>query len=191
VIYTIGHSNHSARRFIDLLQGAGIECVADVRSTPFSRRNPQFSQRALAASLKDAGIEYWFLGDALGARPKDADCYEGGKVSYARIAATLAFQEAIGALIEESHAKRIAIMCAEKEPLECHRTILVGRALAQRDTELQHILADGRIEPHAETEQRLLHLAKEPVDLFADRDAALARAYDKRGKQTAFSLTSD
>ena len=191
MIYTIGHSNHSARRFIDLLQGAGIECVADVRSTPFSRRNPQFSQRALAASLKDAGIEYWFLGDALGARPKDPGCYEGGKVSYARIAATPAFQEAVGALIKDSHAKRIAIMCAEKEPLECHRTILVGRALAQRDTELQHILADGRIEPHAELEQRLLHLAKEPVDLFADRDAALARAYDKRGKQMAFSLTSD
>jgi uncharacterized protein (DUF488 family) len=191
VIYTIGHSNHSARRFIDLFQGAGIECVADVRSTPFSRRNPQFSQRALAASLKDAGIEYWFLGDALGARPKDPDCYEGGKVSYARIAATPAFQEAINTLIEDSHAKRIALMCAEKEPLECHRTILVGRALVQRGTALQHILADGRVEPHAETEQRLLHLAKEPVDLFADRDAALARAYDKRGRQMVFSLTSD
>ncbi|HEV8391221.1 MAG TPA: DUF488 domain-containing protein [Dongiaceae bacterium] len=190
-IYTIGHSNHSARRFIDLLQGAGIDCLADVRSTPFSRRNPQFSQKALTASLKDAGIEYWFLGEALGARPKDPDCYQDGKVSYPRIAATPAFQEAIRALIADSHGKRIALMCAEKDPLECHRTLLVGRALAQRGTELQHILADGRIEPHAETEQRLLHLAKEPVDLFADRDAALARAYDKRGKQMAFSLTSD
>ena len=144
MIYTIGHSNHSARRFIDLLQGAGIDCVADVRSTPFSRRNPQFSQKALMASLKDAGIEYWFLGDALGARPKDVDCYEGGKVSYARIAASPTFQEAIHALIDVSHAKRIALMCAEKEPLECHRTILVGRALEQRDTDLGHIHADGR-----------------------------------------------
>ena len=72
----------------------------------------------------------------LGARPKDPDCYDDGKVSYARIAASPAFQEAIHALIDESHAKRIALMCAEKEPLECHRTILVGRALAQRDTEL-------------------------------------------------------
>jgi uncharacterized protein (DUF488 family) len=185
-IYTIGHSNHSAVRFIDLLQGAGIECVADVRSTPFSRRNPQFSQKALTASLKDAGIEYWFLGDALGARPKDADCYEGGKVSYARIAATPAFEEAIHALIDESHAKRIALMCAEKEPLDCHRTILVGRALAQRDTELAHIHADGRIESQDELEQRLLHLAKEQVDLLSSRDAALARAYDKRGQQIAY-----
>jgi uncharacterized protein (DUF488 family) len=186
VIWTIGHSNHSAVRFIDLLQGAGIDCVADVRSTPFSRRNPQFSQKALTASLKDAGIEYWFLGDALGARPTDADCYEDGKASYARIAATAAFQEAIRALIDQSHAKRIALMCAEKEPLDCHRTVLVGRALAQRDTELAHIHADGRIEPHAALEERLLHLAKEKVDLLNDRDAALAQAYDKQGKRMAY-----
>ena len=186
-IYTIGHSNHAALRFLDLLHGAGIDCVADVRSTPFSRRNPHFSQKALTASLKDAGIEYWFLGDALGARPKDPGCYEGGKVSYARIAATAAFQEAIHALIDESHAKRIALMCAEKEPLDCHRTILVGRALAQRDTDLAHIHADGRIEPQAQFEERLLHLAKENVDLLSSRDAALARAYDKRGQQMAFT----
>jgi len=186
VIWTIGHSNHSARRFIDLLQGAGIDCVADVRSTPFSRRNPQFSQKALASSLKDAGIEYWFLGDALGARPKDSDCYEGSKVSYARIAASSMFQKAIHALIDESHAKRIALMCAEKEPLECHRTILVGRVLAQRDTELGHIHADGRIEPQAALEERLLHLAKERIDLLNGRDAALALAYDKQGKRMAY-----
>jgi uncharacterized protein (DUF488 family) len=178
-------------RFIDLLRGAGIECVADVRSVPFSRRNPQFSRKALAASLKDAGIDYCFLGDALGARPKDPECYEAGKVSYARIATTLAFQDAISALIERSHSTRIALMCAEKEPLDCHRTILVGRALAQSDVDLRHIHADGRNEPHAELEQRLLHVAKEHVDLLSNREAALARAYDKRGRQMAFSLTPD
>jgi uncharacterized protein (DUF488 family) len=186
VIWTIGHSNHSAVRFIDLLRGAGIDCVADVRSTPFSRRNPQFSQKALAASLKDAGIEHWFLGDALGARPKDPDCWEDGKVSYARIAASAAFQEAIQALIEESRAKRIALMCAEKEPLDCHRTILVGRALARRGAELAHIHADGRIEPQVALEERLLHLAKEKVDLLTGRDAALAHAYDRQGRRMAY-----
>jgi uncharacterized protein (DUF488 family) len=187
VIWTIGHSNHSAVRFLDLLRGAGIGCVADVRSTPFSRRNPQFSQRALAASLADAGIEYWFLGDALGARPKDPDCYETGKASYARIAATPAFHRAIADLIARSASARIALMCAEKEPLDCHRTILVGRALALRGVPLGHIHADGRIEPQSDLEQRLLHLAKEPVDLLTNRDSALARAYDKRGRQMAFT----
>lgn len=187
-IYTIGHSNHAAVRFIDLLQGAGIECVADVRSTPFSRRNPQFSQKALAPPLKDSGIEYWFLGDALGARPKEEACWENGKVSYARIAGTPAFQRAVDALIERSESTRIGLMCAEKEPLACHRTILVGRALALRGAELRHILADGRIEPQMDLEERLLHLAKEPVDLLSDRDAALARAYDRRGRQLAYGI---
>lgn len=186
MIWTIGHSNHSAVRFIDLLQGAGIDCVADVRSTPFSRRNPQFSQKALAASLRDACIEYWFLGDALGARPKDPCCWEDGRVSYARIAVSAAFQDAIGALIDRSHAKRIALMCAEKEPLDCHRTILVGRALAQHDTELAHIHADGEIEPQAALEERLLHLAKEKVDLLTGRDAALAHAYERLGRRMAY-----
>jgi len=185
-IYTIGHSNHSALRFIDLLRGAGVECVADVRSTPFSRRNPQFSQRALTISLKDAGIEYWFLGEAMGARPKDPSCYEGGKASYARIAATPAFGQAVDALIERAGAQRIALMCAEKEPLECHRTILVGRALAERGVELRHIHADARIEPQAELEGRLLHLAKEKVDLLNDRQAALAHAYDRQGQRMAY-----
>jgi uncharacterized protein (DUF488 family) len=185
-IYTIGHSNHSAVRFIDLLQSATIQCIADVRSMPFSRRNPQFSQKALATALKDAGVEYWFLGDGLGARPKDRACYEGGKVSYVRIAASAAFRDAIDALIDASHAKRIALMCAEKEPLECHRTILVGRALAERGVELRHIHADARIEPQAELEGRLLHLAKEKVDLLNDRHAALAHAYDRQGQRMAY-----
>ena len=190
MIWTIGHSNHSSLRFIDLLQGVGIDCVADVRSTPFSRRNPQFSQKPLTASLKDAGIEYWFMGDALGARPKDPACWESGKASYARIAAAPAFHEAIDALIERSAATRIALMCAEKEPLDCHRTILVGRALAQRGVTLMHIHADDRVEPHADLEERLLHVTKEHVDLLSDRQTALARAYDKRGRQMAVSLTS-
>lgn len=182
-LYTIGHSNHAMVRFADLLQGAGIECLADVRSTPFSRRNPQFSQKALAASLKDAGIDYWFLGDTLGARPKDPALYEHGHVSFPRIAASRGFNDAIDALIDRAGSERTTIMCAEKEPLECHRLLLVGRALAQRGVELRHILANGRIEPHIETEDRLLHLAKERVDLLGDRAIALNRAYDKRTRR--------
>jgi hypothetical protein len=80
-------------------------------------------------------------------------------------------------------------MCAEKEPLDCHRTILVGRALTLCGVDLAHIHADGRIEPQAELEDRLLHVAKEHVDPPSNRDAALARAYDKRGQQMVF--TSD
>lgn len=181
VIYTIGHSNHAMVRFADLLQGAEIGCVADVRSVPFSRRNPQFSQKALAGALKDIGIDYWFLGDALGARPKDPALSENGQASFARIARSQAFHDAIDALIERAGSQRIAIMCAEKDPTDCHRTILVGRALARRGCAIRHILANGALENHAAVEDRLLHRAKEVVDLFGDRAAALERAYDRLG----------
>jgi uncharacterized protein (DUF488 family) len=187
MIWTIGHSNHPIDRFLALLQGAQVGCVADVRSVPFSRRFPQFSQKALAASLEGAGIEYWFLGDALGARPKDPECYVDGKASYARIAATAAFRRATDALIEKSATTRIALMCAEKEPLDCHRTILVGRELAARGMDLRHLHAEGRIEPQAALEERLLRLARERVDLLGDRNHALARAYGKRAERMAYA----
>lgn len=187
MIWTVGHSNHPIAHFLTLLRGAGMQCVADVRSVPFSRRFPQFSQKALAASLNAAGIEYWFLGDALGARPKDPACYDNGKASYTRIAATAAFKAAIDALIDKSASARLALMCAEREPLDCHRTILVSRALTLRGCDIAHILADGRVMPQAEIEQRLLSLAKEGNDLFGDRAAALARAYDKRAERMAYA----
>lgn len=180
-IYTIGHSNHAMVRFADLLQGAGIACVADVRSVPLSRRNPHFSQKPLAAALKDVGIDYWYLGDALGARPKDPAMYDDGYVSFRRMAAGAAFQTAIDALIERACGERVAIMCAEKDPTDCHRTILVSRALAQRACAIQHVLANGSLLDHAAVEDQLLHRAKESVDLFGDRAAALDRAYDRLG----------
>ncbi len=187
MIYTIGHSNHPIARFLSLLHDARIQCVADVRSVPFSRRFPQFSQKTLAASLQEAGIGYWFLGDALGARPQDPACYAGGRASYARIAATAAFKVAIDAVIEKSASTRIALMCAEKEPLDCHRTILVSRALALRGCDIAHILADGTQLPQSEVERRLLAAARESDDLFGDRAAALARAYDKRAGRMEFT----
>ena len=168
-------------RFGDLLQGAGIQCLADVRSVPFSRRNPQFSQKTLVSSLKDIGIDYWFLGDALGARPKDPALYDNGHVSFSLIARSQAFRDAIDALIDRAGTQRVAIMCAEKDPGECHRTILVSRALAQRGVTIRHILANGALQPHAAVEDGLLRRAKESVDLFGDRAAALERAYDRLG----------
>lgn len=187
MIQTIGHSNHVITHFLALLKVAGIDCVADVRSVPFSRRHPQFGQKALAASLQEAGIEYWFLGDVLGARPKDPACYENGKASYARIAATRAFKDAIDSLIAASARKRVALMCAEKEPLDCHRTVLVGRALVQRDQAVSHILADGRVEAQVDIESRLLRRAGEESSLFGDRAAALTRAYDALAEKIAFA----
>ena len=130
-LFTVGHSNLSIEAFISLLQQHEITAVADVRSHPYSRRFPHFSQPTLKASLLNAGIRYVFLGKELGARPEDLSCYEGGKALYQRIADTQLFSEGIQRLLKGTEIYKIALMCAEKDPITCHRTILVCRQLKQ------------------------------------------------------------
>jgi uncharacterized protein (DUF488 family) len=181
-IYTIGHSNHSLRRFIDLLRGAGITAIADVRSTPYSRRHPQFNKEPLARALKDVGVAYVALGRQLGGHPQDPSHWIGPRPDYARMAQAPAFCEGLGRVLEGAKAYTVALMCAEREPLECHRCVLIARALAARGIEVRHVLADGVIEPQSATEERLLAWADlSGDDLLDGRVTQLGRAYDKRG----------
>jgi len=188
MIYTIGHSNHPIDRFIALLQQHGIDAVADVRSTPYSRFNPQFRKERLQGALADAGIKYVFLGEELGARSKDPACYdEEGRVSYVRLAATDLFRRGIERLLTGMQNHRIAIMCAEREPLDCHRTILVARELEKAGAPITHILSDGTLEPHRHAMERLasdLKLAE--TDLFRTPEELIEDAYEKQGSQIAY-----
>jgi uncharacterized protein (DUF488 family) len=152
-LYTIGHSNHPAEKFVALLRGAGIARLADVRSIPYSRRWPQFRREALDAALAAAGIEYVWYGEALGGRPRDAGA--GRKPDYARIAARPDFGEALARLIGEAAQRPTALMCAERDPLDCHRFHLLARPLVERGAALVHLLADGGRETQAEAEARM------------------------------------
>src|SRR5262249_13683729 len=157
---------------------------ADVRSTPYSRFNPQFRREKLQASLAEAGIQYVFLGAELGARSSDPACYDAdGRVSYAKLARTELFRSGIQRLITGSAQYRIAIRCAEREPLECHRTILVARELVREGVPVMHILADGSLEPHEHAMQRLITNLKltapdASADFFGDSVDLTERAYD-------------
>lgn len=183
-IYTVGHSNHPIEAFLALLQRHDITALADVRSTPYSRFNPQFRREALAASLTRIGIEYVFLGEELGARSKDRACYEDGRVSYRKLAATELFRQGIERLLKIAKSHKVAIMCAEKDPLDCHRTILVARELVRRGTPIAHILATGEIESHADAMARLRErLNVDANDLFGDADE---QAYELRARQIAY-----
>lgn len=157
-LFTVGHSNHSIDRFIDLLLLHGITAVADVRSYPYSRRLPHFSQASLKQSLTESGIAYVFLGKQLGARPKDPTCYVDGKACYELIAATEAFSEGLERILAGSERHQIALMCAEQDPITCHRTVLVCQHLRDSGLEIQHILKTGTLESHQHLEDRLLKL---------------------------------
>ena len=153
--FTIGHSNHALDRFLGLLEGHAITAVADVRSVPYSRRLPHFDRPVLQRALAAAGIAYVFLGNLLGGRPKDPSCYRDGKVDYALIAATPGFGNGLARLEDGTNRYRIVLMCAERDPLDCHRALLVSRHLAERGAGINHILADGSLESHEDTERRL------------------------------------
>ena len=194
-ILTIGHSTHSLEMFIGLLARHGVTALADVRSTPYSRFTPQFNREALELGLKGRGIEYVFLGRELGARPDDPSCYENGRVRYARLAQTVSFRSGLDRILRYAATGRITLMCAEKEPLDCHRTFLVARALDERGVSVGHILSDGPVESHDETLERLLDIVGlSHDDLFQSKQQRIEEAMARQESRIAHvneTLTAD
>jgi len=183
ILYTIGHSNHTIENFIALLKRYGVTCIADVRSAPYSRYCPQFNKGALAASLQAAGITYMFMGKELGARPDDPCCYEGGFVNFQEIAKREEFKRGIERLLADISKHRVALMCAEKDPLQCHRTIFIARGIKRPNLHIKHILANGSVEEHAEAERRLVKMLKVEPTLFGPpkkETETIEQAYDQQ-----------
>jgi uncharacterized protein (DUF488 family) len=176
------------KKLITLLTGHHITAVADVRSYPYSRFNPQFNQDSLHSALKTEGISYVFLGRELGGRPEDRTCYLNGSVQYDRLASTDLFQKGLQRIVEGAKKHQIVLLCAEKDPLTCHRTILVCRHLVTRGITVQHILEDGSIESHDEALLRLLKELDLPQgDLVQSRDDFIIEAYKRRSQQIAYT----
>ena len=188
LVLTIGHSNHSGADFAALLQGAGVTAVADVRSSPYSRRYPHLGRERLSAALRECGISYLYVGEELGGRPNDPGLFRDGVADYEKMAATDAFGRGLDRVLAEAGRHRLTLMCSEHDPLDCHRCLLVGRALVERSVPVGHILRDGAIVSHAEIEDRLLALLGHGAeDLFAPRTARLAAAYRHRAGKVAFA----
>ena len=186
-IFTIGHSNHELSRFTAFLKQHRIDVLADVRSQPYSQFNPQYNRETLATSLKSIGINYIFLGTELGARRNERECYIHGKADYHEIAKLPLFVHGLDRLRKDARTNRIAIMCSEKDPITCHRNILVCRNLRGPDITISHITADGSLEPNEAAETRLLKLMGLcEHDLFVSRQDMIEQAYDLQGASIAY-----
>ena len=186
-LFTIGHSTHPIDDFLALVGRAGITAIADVRSAPYSRVNPQFNSETLQTALTTHGVAYVFLGLELGARSTDPTCYENGRVQYSRLARTDIFRSGLQRLLRGAESYVVAIMCAEKEPLDCHRTLLVSRVLAAQGALVTHILSDGRREDHDATMSRLIKMMGLPErDLFRSREELIEAACAMREEQIAY-----
>ncbi len=186
---TIGHSNHSIEDFVSLLADNGVNMVVDVRSAPRSRWVPHFNPDNLEPALERVGIDYAYMGQELGGRPNDRSAYEeDGRVSYERAALADDFTDGVAVLVRQADERIIALLCMERDPLECHRALLVARALAEQGVDVRHILPDGEVENHEQLMGRLLEslgLPPQP-DLFRTQEDVIADAIRQQAGRVAY-----
>lgn len=192
-LYTIGYSPHTQEEFLALLRRHAVTAVADVRSMPYSAHRPEFNTDQIRRFLKANGVAYVFLGDCVGARFEDPSVYVDGVADYERIAAHPVFREGLARIRRGAERYTLALMCAEKDPATCHRTILVARRLRD-DLDIRHILADGSLESQAALEQRLLALHDLDQALLPGLNPdgrELDRAYRLQGRRIAYRAEHD
>jgi uncharacterized protein (DUF488 family) len=202
MLYTIGHSNHDLDKFFQLLAQAKVTAIADVRSSPFSGRYAHYNRTELEGELAGHGIAYVFLGDLLGGRPAQDDLYDAdGRVDYERVRATGAFRQGLDRLLRGLERFAIALLCAEEDPLDCHRGLMITPALRDHSMAPVHMRGDGTMETTAHMEERLLSETKVGAGildgLFADmvsveeRQALLGEAYRVMARRKAFRWRPD
>lgn len=187
LIHTVGHSTRTLDAFLSLLAENSIDVIADVRSSPYSSRLPQFNREVLADTLREKEIRYVFMGDQLGGRATSAGLINSdGQVSYTKMSETTTYREGITRLIDGAARMRIALLCSEKDPLNCHRGLLVARSLATEGVDIRHILDTEVTETHTQYETRLLDTVNLPPELTRTEDEILADAYAKQAARVAY-----
>lgn len=189
-IFTIGHSNHALENFLQLLENSKIRVVVDVRSSPFSRHVSHFNRDQIEKALTKKEIKYIYLGQELGGRSSDPADYVGGQIEYKSLASRQTYKTAIQKLVTEMNKAFTTLMCSEKDPLECHRTLLIAQTLSQQNIQVSHIHADGTLENHGDALDRLMqiHNLSEP-DLFSTDQERLMRALVMQEKKIAFRMS--
>lgn len=157
-LYTIGYSGFSIDEFVMILKKRRINAIADVRSIPYSKYRPEYNSKELKAHLKSSDIEYVFLGNLCGARINDQECYKDGKADYTLIAKHPKFKEGLKRIKKGLEKYRIALLCAEKDPVFCHRMILICRNLRLEDIKIYHIIDATSVLTQNQCEERLLKM---------------------------------
>jgi uncharacterized protein (DUF488 family) len=185
-LFTIGHSNRTIDEFVSLLQKNGVTAVADVRSSPYSRHSSQFNREALEEVLRANDIAYVFLGEELGARRREPECYVNGVAQYERISQTEAFQRGLNRIRRGVRSHRIALMCAEADPITCHRMILVSRYLKD-EYHIVHIVDAQQNLDQVQAERRLLDVVDVPTrHLFQSAVELIDEAYERQSSRIAY-----
>lgn len=187
-LFTIGYATKPIETFLDQLRDHRIDVVADVRSVPYSKTFHDFHRETLIKHLREARIRYVYLGDELGPRSPHDSHYENGQVQFARLQGSANFQRGVKRLFEGlEKGFRIALVCAEKDPAICHRSLLIAHFL-QRHSQLdiEHICHDGTLESEAELEARLMAETGIVPDMFSGESECLEAAWREQSRRCAY-----
>lgn len=189
-LFTIGCSNQSFERFAGLLAENGIQAIVDVRSTPFSNYTPQFNQEPLKNQLKQIKLHYLYMGQEFGARRMEKSAYVEGKVRFERVFELQAFKHGVARLEKGlERGLRLCLMCTEKDPIDCHRTIMITRFLSRHfSIPITHIHDDGHLENNEAFEARLREQTGQQVDLFMSTAELTEQAYQLIEKKIAYKV---
>lgn len=175
MIYSIGHGTKKIEAFLNELSSFKISYLVDVRTSPYSKYNPQFNREMLKNDLEYAGITYVYLGGNLGGLPSDRSCYVDGKVDYDLIKEKDFFKEGLKRLIIANEKNlNVAIMCSESKPEECHRSKLIGQELLKQNISLVHIISPEKTKEQT-TVMNELTKGKGVLDLFGNETSFTSR----------------
>ncbi len=191
-IYTIGYGKRRMEEFIKLLKDNEISYLIDVRSSPYSRYKPEFSKEALAMRLKQSGVRYVFMGDTLGGRPDDSTCYVDGQVDYTKVRERPFYRQGIDRIRTAWEKQlRVALMCSEGKPYECHRGKLIGNTLREQGIDVNHIDEEGKIMKQQDINRQLADkpseqlslLGEDPSWLLNEKISRSRKKYTPKGEQ--------
>lgn len=198
-IYTIGHSSYTHEQYLKLLKYYNINCIVDVRSIPYSKYVPQFNKEEIKKFLKLNSIYYIFMGKELGARREDKRLYTEGYLDFEKTSKSMNFINGIDRVkdgIEKGY--KIALMCKEKDPIDCHRNILVARQFSMQGFNVLNILENGLTETQEHIEERLLNLYYPERNQMTildiqnknniDKKSLIKKAYILRNKEIGYRL---
>lgn len=191
-VYSLGHSNHSIEKTVSLLKVYRVDLVWDVRSVPYSKSNPVMNAESLSKLLQENDLGYEWVGESFGGKPKDRELYTEGYADFEKICKTKKFQLTKHKLFQElERGHFVCLMCAEKDPIDCHRAIMIGRNLSLDGVIVDHILENRSTISQRDLDSNIVkrfYPIRSTYLFLGKMEDAIAIAYRKMNREIGYRV---